>query len=52
VHLTAAGLLGREDDLVAKAFEDGSRCPTDLRADGVADARDEERDAHEGVLSD
>ena len=46
VHLPAAGLLGREHDLVAEPLEHRDRRPRSLRESVSAEAGDEERDPH------
>ena len=46
VHLAAARLLGGEDDLVPEPLEHLDRRAADLGEDRVADAGDEEGDAH------
>ena len=46
VHLTAAGLLVREDDLVAEPLEQPDGRLPDLREHGVRQAGDEQRDLH------
>ena len=46
VHLAAAGLLGRELDLVAQPPQQAHDRPPDLRVQQVVVAGDEQRDAH------
>ena len=47
VHLPAAGLPGREDDVVPEPAEHRRGRGAGLREEGVVEARDEDRDAHE-----
>jgi hypothetical protein len=47
VHLAAAGLLAREDDLVPEPLEHGDGRLPGLREERVVQAGDEERDPHQ-----
>ena len=51
VHLPAARLRLREDDLVAEPLEDGHGGPGDVGEEDVAEAGDEEGDPHAGLLA-
>jgi len=44
MHLAAARLLRREDDVVTEALQELDRRPAGLGVDRVGEARDEERD--------
>src|ERR1700730_6930104 len=49
VHLPAAGLAGREGDLVAETLQQPDGRPPDRRVQRVAEAGDEQGDAHQSA---
>jgi hypothetical protein len=51
VHLTAAGLVDREVDLVAESFEYGDRRLPDLRVQRIDETRREQTDSHGAFFS-